>query len=436
MMKTCSVIMHSQHESGGLVVLESLAAGVPVIATDTGFAGDIIEDWHAGFKVNFADTDILASRMELFVKHPLLSRCMGIAAADLYADLQRKWRPFQKMVDVYECLIEKNHDICFDDTEPQSGKIIFPDCRLNEEAPLDMQRDWIIQALNASLNTDNPIEYMEFMKEKPSANDIWRVKIQDNTYIAKRLCSVLNPLKFLSDDEPSGFHSSNRFSDCIISMKSNSILQSVTDSEVSKMIVMPEVTMSNPSYIESLYESISLLKVFHADVQALNKDMISSKPVISQRNLIEVLCDKNTYPGRAFVNRYEEELLYLRSYLDALAMEENLGIIYGKSAIRHLVYDNDDKKYLLPSADIRFGEQGLDYALLVADYLLNTNTSKIIDGNNIIAKCINLTGISPRSFYTSLGIITALRIKMEYVIYGCLRTARSDILLENTLNML
>ena len=59
-------ILPSAYEANALVVLEALAAGLPVIATRVGYAPEIIEDGTNGFLVE-ADPAEIALRLEQLV---------------------------------------------------------------------------------------------------------------------------------------------------------------------------------------------------------------------------------------------------------------------------------------------------------------------------------------------------------------------------------
>ena len=51
-------------EGGPMGVLEAMACGIPVVITDTGFAGDIIKHGINGFLIPFKDPQALARRLE------------------------------------------------------------------------------------------------------------------------------------------------------------------------------------------------------------------------------------------------------------------------------------------------------------------------------------------------------------------------------------
>lgn len=77
-------VLPSTTDSFGLVVVESMLCGVPVIRTPAGGAEDQIIDGENGFVVPFDDSDALADRIEQFVNDPELSSKMG-AKAKKYA---------------------------------------------------------------------------------------------------------------------------------------------------------------------------------------------------------------------------------------------------------------------------------------------------------------------------------------------------------------
>lgn len=74
------VVMHSRYEPGGRVVLESMAQGVPVIATPYGFATELVKDWETGFLIEFGEQEVLVARMAHFVRQPLLRNVLGADA--------------------------------------------------------------------------------------------------------------------------------------------------------------------------------------------------------------------------------------------------------------------------------------------------------------------------------------------------------------------
>lgn len=105
LLKSYVLLMHSQYEPGGRVVLEAMAQGVPVIATPHGFALDLIDDWHGGFLVPFGDSEMLLRRMEHFTLQPLLRHAMGAAARSAAGAAFARWDFVESHLNAYDSLV-------------------------------------------------------------------------------------------------------------------------------------------------------------------------------------------------------------------------------------------------------------------------------------------------------------------------------------------
>lgn len=73
------VTVPSQPEPFGGVILEAMAAGLPVIASDIGGMGEIVVDGETGFLVPPADPQALADKVAYLHAHPDRCRAMGVA---------------------------------------------------------------------------------------------------------------------------------------------------------------------------------------------------------------------------------------------------------------------------------------------------------------------------------------------------------------------
>jgi len=82
--KALATVTHSKYEAGGFTVIESLARGIPVLATPHGFALDCIVDWENGFLIEHGNLELLEHRMLHFARQPLLSKEMGQIARAKY----------------------------------------------------------------------------------------------------------------------------------------------------------------------------------------------------------------------------------------------------------------------------------------------------------------------------------------------------------------
>jgi len=77
-----AMILPSANEGTPVSVIESLAAGRPVVATDVGGVSDVVRDGVDGFLVEAADVDALADRLQELAADPERRRTMGAAGRE------------------------------------------------------------------------------------------------------------------------------------------------------------------------------------------------------------------------------------------------------------------------------------------------------------------------------------------------------------------
>lgn len=71
--------LSSVHEGVPLAVIEYMAAGLPVVATDCGSLSDMVTDGVNGYLVDVGDADSMAERLSALAAHPELRRRLGSA---------------------------------------------------------------------------------------------------------------------------------------------------------------------------------------------------------------------------------------------------------------------------------------------------------------------------------------------------------------------
>lgn len=97
----------STTETLGLVALESMASGVPVVGADAGGIPFVVDDGRTGYLVPPGDADALTDRLRRLVTDPQLRARMGAAAR---ADAERhSWRAAtESLVRSYELAVERH----------------------------------------------------------------------------------------------------------------------------------------------------------------------------------------------------------------------------------------------------------------------------------------------------------------------------------------
>ncbi|MEO1287404.1 MAG: glycosyltransferase, partial [Chloroflexota bacterium] len=78
-----AVIMPSDYESFGMVSLEAMATGTPVIASNVGGLSYLVKDEQTGYLVPVRQADVIAERITRLVTDDTLARSMGDNAAEL-----------------------------------------------------------------------------------------------------------------------------------------------------------------------------------------------------------------------------------------------------------------------------------------------------------------------------------------------------------------
>jgi D-inositol-3-phosphate glycosyltransferase len=99
-----AVVVPSHYESFGMVALEAMACGTPVVASQVGGLAYLVQDGITGYTVPFSDVEALADRLAELLKDPDLRDKLGLQAASLAR--QFSWEIIaSRIVDQYQEVI-------------------------------------------------------------------------------------------------------------------------------------------------------------------------------------------------------------------------------------------------------------------------------------------------------------------------------------------
>ncbi len=96
------MVLPSKYELQGIVLLEAMTQGKPVIATNVGGIPDFVKDGINGFLINYGDIEALADRMLVLLTNEELRKRMGENAK-----ITAKGYHWDKIIDEYEKLYKE-----------------------------------------------------------------------------------------------------------------------------------------------------------------------------------------------------------------------------------------------------------------------------------------------------------------------------------------
>jgi glycosyltransferase involved in cell wall biosynthesis len=100
--RTCYGRQIQTSELLGLVVLEAMASGTPVVASRVGGVAEIVEDGVTGFLVSPGDTAALRDRLAEILGDPALARRLGSAAHETVLERFTWAKVAERCLEVYE----------------------------------------------------------------------------------------------------------------------------------------------------------------------------------------------------------------------------------------------------------------------------------------------------------------------------------------------
>lgn len=93
-------------EGHPLVIIEAMAAGLPIITTDTGCIKECVIDGENGFIIPKKNPDAIAEKIIYFIEHPEERKRMGRRGRELYEQKFTKEHFIQRMIEVFKAVLE------------------------------------------------------------------------------------------------------------------------------------------------------------------------------------------------------------------------------------------------------------------------------------------------------------------------------------------
>ena len=368
LLKTSVLVTHSLFEAGGRVILEGLCQGIPVIATDTGFAEDYIFNWLNGFIVEYGDIDDLAFRMSHFIMQPFLSSILGQNAKRTYQHIEANWNNTERLLMVYNCMVSGNYlndkyDYLIPNIEDQfrTGLInSYP--YYYKEANEDVVKTFIN-------NYENNIHLLSInvLIQLPNKK-IWDY---EHKLMVKQIYSKINYCKIYDSFEKTNvFHVKEIVEKLTTITHSNAILPILYKNETYNLFLFPYMEMLNANDLKQNLDSIChcLNKISTLQIKTIN---IPQKKLpdawIELKFNIEISGQKSKIYPLSILSPVVDQLLSTNGLLG-----KHIYLQYGQSIVDHIGVCNHEL-FLLPTYHWVYSQQGLDASTLLLDILLHHN---------------------------------------------------------------
>lgn len=386
-LKTCALIVHSNYEPGGRVILEAFSQAIPVISTKCGFGKDYIIDGYNGYTVDYGDGDSLLRCMEYYVNNPYLSDTMGNNAKKYFTRIRDHWDYLRIHAKIYRHFL-------YDEKLPIRKAQLLPD-DLNDDSVFNRltqfpypdfscRIDTIVNEVKSE--TGIKIEYGKLIKQ---TNCHYIAYVNNIEYHLHRIYNYLSPSsiwnRFIIAKGNSAPRRLNRIQ---ATFHFNSIRRSIYVSEenffhFSQYTISPNITLddclniigdlSRSEYKMPLYTSTTWKKNVRSYQKRNNFAYI---PPFSLQIFLEILRYHIAFYNMDFIKK--DQLDELTQLVNATNGENPIGINYGTSFRENLV-STSEGLYLLPTDMWYYGELGADVitAILEFDerYLFSHNLS-------------------------------------------------------------
>ena len=380
LMKSLVLIMHSQYESGGRIIIEAFSQSRPVIATPTGFGKDFIHEWVNGFLVPFGDIKCLMHKMEYFIKQPLLTKVLGQVAYQYHLQIQNMWDSKNKHLLIYKYFSTLNS---FSNYElPKSlyansfNPPVLPFGKISTY-PYGYQEKENYENYIKIVYKDSMLN-LSYKKNLSNKSYIWYMQnINSEFFVIKALFSIMNSAKIWNQQLCQEAITITESLERLLVCNHCKTCIPITVAPNGKYITMPYAERKNIQNlsIQDLREIAILCYRFNTS-KLHEKDFKHLKPfwMGGEKNDIYNILKEVVNPFTAtsglflnFVNKNNNEIQKLLS--TAQKVYNYKSINYDNSIIMHLAI-KENKLFLLPSRYIYSGPLGMDAGRLCIEYCL------------------------------------------------------------------
>ncbi len=428
--KSLVLITHSLYEPGGRVAVEAMCEGLPVLATPNGFALDALKDWNNGFLVPYGNVDLLAIRLEHFIKQPYLSTIMGQQAMLTGNAIVKNWSFKETHELIYEAALLNHRRIQKTIYELPSSDTLRRDVHTFPFNRLLTDEADIIQI--AQNNNISHIQSVKKIHPAYSSSSFWSIKTEDEEYYVKIPYDRLNLFPLWADkgESPLIITSLKRYRAEIGAATFKELPELIgTDEQhraiirkkyiccdIPKNIILPTVIdklqafYQNSTFDAEIFmEHIDSLIQANADYKVIDQAYINfSKKYLPWQNYfmdyslrVELLRWKHYYEILPSSSRNNIYNLFKQSYDAALTLsnrEVHLTpvINHGGADLKNIIFIPDP--VLLDNEKIHIGWPGIDYSDLAITYVRNHFKKETPEIWNDILSHISGSNITPQVF--------------------------------------